>query len=384
MKPPCIFSTPKKIMMEWGLHTANEKQIIMKTLTKILFLQFVLFGFLLSGCYNDFNDPEPYKIYTDADFADSQIVPIRTVKQLFIDKYGSGTTSVGKGMEITENYVIKGKVISNDAYGNVYRTMYIQDESGAIEVKIGTTGTYNEYKVGQTVFVKTQGLVIGSYRYMLSLGVASVDPSYANGYIDVKNLINSIIFRGERTKLTAADTLVVNSPAELNDDQLGCLLRINGLTSYYGVWDGDTYPSFLEQIDQVYTNYSFLSVINEWKAYDQALDAYEKNPADNPEPVAPKSPRPATLEYPTYAFNNENNRYYGTALFKFGAGAVSEKNQNLLVRSSGYARFSLDKLPANGTKANITAIYTKYSSKSGSYIKYQLLLNNVTDVEIIP
>lgn len=346
----------------------------MKTLKKILFL--ALFGFLLSGCYNDFNDPEPYKIYTDADFADSRIVPIKTVKQLFYDKYGSAAASVGKGMEITENYVIKGKVISNDAYGNVYRTMYIQDESGAIEVKIGTTGTYNEYKIGQTVFVKTQGLVIGSYRYMLSLGVASVDPAYANGYLDVKNLISSVIFRGERTKLTAADTLVVNSPSELNDNMLGCLLRINGLTSYYGEWDGDSYPSFLEQVDQVYTNYSFLTVIKEWKAYEEAVAAGK--PA-----VTPKSPRPATLEYPTYAFNSDNNRYYGTALFKFGAGSASDKNQNLLVRSSGYARFALDRLPENGTKANITAIYTKYSSKSGSYIKYQLLLNNVTDVEIV-
>lgn len=344
----------------------------MKTLKNIWFLQIVLCGFLMAGCYNDFTDPEPYKVYTDADFGD-QIVPITKVKQVFYDKYGDGSGSVGKGIEITDDYVIKGKVISNDGFGNIYRTMYIQDNSGAIEVKIGTTGNYNEYKVGQTVYVKTKGLVIGSYRYMLSLGMPSVDPDYANGYIDVKNLINTIVFKGERTKLTASDTLVVNSPSELKDENLGRLTRINGLTSYYGVWDGNTYPSFLEQIDKVYTDYSFLKVIEDWKAYDKAV-------SEGKEPVVPASPRPATLDYPTYAFNSDNNRYYGTALFKFGAGSEMAKTENLLVRSSGYSRFSLDKLPENGAKVNITAIYTKYSSKSGSYIKYQLLLNNVTDV----
>lgn len=214
----------------------------MKTLKNILFIQALLLGLLLTGCYNDFDDPAPAKIYTDEDFAGSEIVPISTVKQLFYDKYGTGAGSVGKSLEVAEDYVIKGKVISNDAYGNIYRTMYIQDESGAIEVKIGITGAYNEYKVGQTVYVKTQGLVIGSYRYMLSLGIASVDPDYANGYIDVRTLINTIIFKGEHTKLTAQDTLVINSPSELNDDYLGRLVRINGLTSYYGRWDSDTYP----------------------------------------------------------------------------------------------------------------------------------------------
>ena len=364
-------------MPEWF---KNKKFKRMKTLKNILFIQALLLGLLLTGCYNDFDDPAPAKIYTDEDFAGSEIVPISTVKQLFYDKYGTGAGSVGKSLEVAEDYVIKGKVISNDAYGKIYRTMYIQDESGAIEVKIGITGAYNEYKVGQTVYVKTQGLVIGSYRYMLSLGIASVDPDYANGYIDVRTLINTIIFKGEHTKLTAQDTLVINSPSELSDDYLGRLVRINGLTSYYGRWDSDTYPSFLEQVDQVYTNYSFLTVISDWKKYDEDMAAHEADPENVPYPTEPASPRPATLEYPTYAFNSNNNRYYGTALFKFGAGGASDPTENLLVRSSGYARFALDKLPENGAKVNITAIYTKYSAKSGSFIKYQLLLNNVTDV----
>ena len=67
------------------------------------------------------------------------------------------------------------------------------------------------------------------------------------------------------------------------------------------------------------------------------------------------------------------DKYYVSACFALN-------DQQYIVRSSGYARFALNPLPADGEKVNITAIYTKYSSKSGGYIKYQLVLNNVTDV----
>ena len=42
-------------------------------------------------------------------------------------------------MVIEDDVVIKGKVISSDAEGNVYKSLYLVDDSGAIEVKL-TTG----------------------------------------------------------------------------------------------------------------------------------------------------------------------------------------------------------------------------------------------------
>lgn len=347
----------------------------MKRLKNILLLQVVCLGVLFAGCYNDFSDPAPAKVYTDADFGD-QLVPIRKVLQLYYDKYGKNT--VGEGLEITEDYVIKGKVISNDAYGNIYRTMYLQDTSGAIEVKLGISGIYNEFKVGQTVYVKAKGLVLGNYRYMLSLGMPSVDADYANGYMDVRTIINAHVFRGKFEGLTKNDTLVVRSPSELSDDQLGRLVRIEGLVSRFGSvtinGSTDIYPSFLEQVGTVYTNYEYAKVIADWKAYREALAKHEADPANQPLPEKPVAPDPGSeVTVPTYAFNNSVDKYYVSACFALGSS-------NYIVRSSGYSRFALDPLPADGQKVNITAIYTKYSSKSGGYIKYQLVLNNVTDV----
>ena len=65
----------------------------------------------------------------------------------------------GKPLHIEQDIVVGGQVISSDASGNIYRSLYIQDDSGAIEVKIGNSGLYNDYKVGQTLYVKCQGLV---------------------------------------------------------------------------------------------------------------------------------------------------------------------------------------------------------------------------------
>lgn len=357
----------------------------MKTLKNILYLQIVLFGLLLGGCYNDFDDPKPYKLYTDADFTGETLITVSQLKQLYYDRFGKST--INKGLEITEPYVLKGKLISSDATGNIYRTMYLQDATGGMEIKIGVSGIYNELKVGQTIYVKLKGLYLGNYRYMFSVGAASVDAKYPTGYIEVKELIDATIFPGERTKLTAGDTLVVNSPDRLNDDMLGCLVRFNGLKSYYGSWDGNTYPSFLEVLptdsgENQYTDYSFVKVVADWKAYDEALAKYEADPEHNPMPAQPVSPRPAK-EYPTFAFSNDNNHYYGSALFKFGAGDPNVKTENLLLYTSGYARFALAELPANGAEVNVTAIYTKYSSSSGGYIKYQLLLNNLTDLVVV-
>lgn len=341
-------------------------------INRLLLLPLLAVSLLLPGCYSDFNNPEVKKTYTDADFEDATIISIKQLKQLFYDNYGSGADALGKSCTVTDNYVIKGKVISSDKDGNIYRTMYIQDETGAIEVKLGVTTSYNIFPVGQIVYVKCRNLVIGNYRYMLSLGIESTDASYANGYISVWPLINTVVFPGERTKLTSADTVIVKDYRYLQNnelDLLGRLVKIEGLTSYFGTWSGDVYPSFLEQVDDVYTTYGFEQVIKEWNDY---LNGKTK--------VEPKSPRPGNLNAPTYAYNYDNNKYYGTALFKFGSTSSTLEFQNLLVRSSGYSKFALEPVPANGTKVNITAIFTKYSAKSGGYIKYQLLLNSDDDI----
>ena len=81
--------------------------------------------------------PEKDKIYTAADF--EKITPISELAARY--NYGSQ-----QAVLIQDNIVISGKVSTDDQPGNFYKTMYIQDETGAIELKVGRNGLYNEYK----------------------------------------------------------------------------------------------------------------------------------------------------------------------------------------------------------------------------------------------
>lgn len=48
-------------------------------------------------------------------------------------------------------YIIKGRVISSDASGNIYKSMYIQDATGAITLSINQASLYNFYPFGQEI-----------------------------------------------------------------------------------------------------------------------------------------------------------------------------------------------------------------------------------------
>ncbi|MBQ8672693.1 MAG: hypothetical protein IJ511_01340 [Bacteroides sp.] len=314
-----------------------------------------------TGCYEDFDDPEPAKVWTDADFGGSKLISIRDFKQLFYDAYGNGSSSLAKTLEITDDYVIKGKVISSDKDGNVYKSVYIYDadSQSAIELKL-MVSNYVYYQPGQTLYVKTKGLAIGNYRFMLSVGLMPTEDDIAKGYanrnMETMMQLNQHVFEGEQGEITSGDILVVtpdNYKTTLSDDALGRLVRFEGLTYKEGNFDGDKYPQYLETL---YLNGSTTATYTNKYYAAEGLT-------------------------PTYAYSYDNERYYGSALFTYTPGDEKSKASNFIVRVSGYSNFALEPLPAHGSQGNITAIYTKYSSKSGGYIKYQLLINEFEDIE---
>lgn len=328
----------------------------MNKIFKLFMLAVVTLGF--SGCYNEFEEPAPAKVWTKEDFSGSKLISIKDFKQLFYKEYGNGASSLGKTLEITEDYVISGKVISSDQAGNVYKSVYIYDESSesAIELKL-MVSNYVYFQLGQTLFVKTKGLAIGSYRYMLSVGgmptAEDISKGYANRNLESNLFVNQHVFKGELGSLTASDTLVVtanNYKTALNDDALGRLVRFEGLTYKEGTFEKEKYPQYLET---TYPNGSTTA--------DYANKYYAEEGLT-----------------PTYAYSYNGNRYYGSSLFCYDNATTT--SGNYIVRVSGYSNFALQPLPSDGATGDITAIYTKYSSKSGGFIKYQLLINSINDI----
>lgn len=172
-----------------------------------------------------YDEPEPF---VPVDMDDQVNMSIAELKA----KYpGHGTP-----LEITENWIIKGQVISSDKSGNVYRELYIQDATGGIDVKVGKSSMYNDYKEGQWIYVKCRDLTLGEYGYksgnyggdgMLQLGMADPTGSYETAYIDVQLLIDRHIFRG---RVDTPVTPTVLTESQVSDSRYdGTLVTLKGL-----------------------------------------------------------------------------------------------------------------------------------------------------------
>lgn len=71
---------------------------------------------------------------------------------------------------ITQDQVLKAVITGNDESGNIFKKIYLQDKTGAIEMEVDQSSVYNYYPVGQTVYVDLNGLSISVYGDEQQLG----------------------------------------------------------------------------------------------------------------------------------------------------------------------------------------------------------------------
>ena len=65
---------------------------------------------------------------------------------------------------------MKAVITANDESGNIFKKIYLQDETGAIEMEVDQNSVYNYYPVGQTVYIDLKGLSLSMYGDELQLG----------------------------------------------------------------------------------------------------------------------------------------------------------------------------------------------------------------------
>lgn len=117
---------------------------------------------ILSSCVKqDFAEPEA----TVPSFTIPEGATLITIKQL-----KARHTSANSLDSITDDVYIQGIVTGNDQFGNIYKTLYIQDSTSGIVLSLNKTSLYNEYKQGQQIYVKCKNLILGSYGGTLQLG----------------------------------------------------------------------------------------------------------------------------------------------------------------------------------------------------------------------
>lgn len=80
--------------------------------------------------------------------------------------YCSDIVTLSDGSDL----IVKGRVVSSDSTGNIFKNVVIQDNSGAITIAINAYDLYATYQYGQEVVVNCTGLQIGGYNGLMQLG----------------------------------------------------------------------------------------------------------------------------------------------------------------------------------------------------------------------
>ena len=362
----------------------------------------LLVGVLAAGCYNDFDTPGPRKLYTDDDMAQLglQQVSIKTVKGWFTEAFGgiSGTGTNNNGWENTKTLkfgdltpdeaqfislkgrpdasdkYIKGKVISSDRQGNIYKSLYIYDGTAAIELKL-YNGLYLDYLLdldnmkSQWVYVRLDGLYLGNYRMMLSIGGAPSDgintagthKYYANSNLDNPRVAKLNVFAGEYVPLEASDILEVDASnyTSLGEDQLGRLMRFKGIKVRYAGYpnqDGVTNPPLKSGTSSSSSENPYPSwIVTDWGT-------------------------PRFGAWYRWAYNRDNVRLYASVLISYNDAATSTAEAGIYgVRTSGYSQFAMKPIPKDGAVGDVLGIYGVYGTQ-WNYAQYQISVSRIEDL----
>ena len=316
----------------------------------------------------------------------------------------------GKPWTIDKNIVISGIVSTTDRYGNFYKSFYIQDETGGMEIKLGKNGLYNDYLPGQRIYVDCNGLELGMYGYKDNSGNGMVqigfnngeDDTYETSYIESSILIDTHVFKGEiegevEPVVIDADDLPGANDTQATNQYIGKLVTIKNL---YYTWYDTKYEELQEAFALLYLdsnqdkkaskNRIFISGedtgITTWAMSEEKMDehltsgiwdgvlignANDQNygsVGDYKDKINPVNGQPY---YGIERAPASVSQYFST--MPEGAGTCVQ------IRTSGYCRFADTEIRQevlDGTMSiNVTGILTLYQGK------VQITVNNITDIE---
>jgi Family of unknown function (DUF5689) len=198
----------------------------------------------ITACNKKFDEP--------AGPSDPNITPNTTIKAL------KAMHAVGGAYDaITTDVIISGIVVADDKSGNLYKNIYIQDATGAINILLDATNLYNTYPVGRKVFINCKGLYISDYNRMIQLGMRSV----VNGVPSLEGIPSGLIANyvtGGSINNTVAPKVVTVAALTTNmqDDYLGSLIQLDG----YEFVKGDTSKTYADT--SAYKNSVNLTITN--------------------------------------------------------------------------------------------------------------------------
>lgn len=265
--------------------------------------------------------------YGNNTLQEKNVVSIAELKE----KYGITKDMINDTVRIDDGIQIKGVVTGNDAEGNIYNEIALQDETGGILVCIAQGGLCGQMQVGQEILIDLGGLYIGAYRSQPQIGVPYTSTSASGAKSTYPSRIAraewqtrfKLIGKPDATKLVAKEFDYESLKG--NETELykyaGCLVKATGV-------------------------------------------GFAK--ADGKTTYAPKSEGASTGYGVMRAFKNmTTGKDYTTN--EFG------------VRTSCYSDFAAEKLPEG--KLTVTGILTCYKSQTRYKATAQILMRQQSDVQ---
>jgi hypothetical protein len=130
-----------------------------------------------------------------------------------------------------QHFVVKAVVVSSDEGGNCYKYLTVQDQTGGIEIAVDQNSLFNEYPVGQIVYINCDGLVVGDYYNKYQIGwiyegsIGRINYMFLNRYLSLDGMpsldnINELSPCG--------GVCMIYSDADLSPDKVNCLCTIKG------------------------------------------------------------------------------------------------------------------------------------------------------------
>ncbi len=131
---------------------------------------------LLLFCSSCIAHSEMYPEEDDGAVTGETRVSIRYLKTIY----------TGYATPVTQPWMIQGWVTANDRYGSFPYTIWLEDDTGGLALKVGGEDLFVDYPVGQRLTVRCRGLVLGGYGGEVSLGAESSESGYQNAFIPQK------------------------------------------------------------------------------------------------------------------------------------------------------------------------------------------------------
>ena len=165
----------------------------MKSINKIFVISLTALAILLPACHQYEPVTEGYVKEADAWKAtytiDSLVQTylsvngdITPVRENDLSKDGLSNTGVfsldtlpALNADGSNAIIIRGRIVSEDVAGNIYKTLVIQDElhpEQGLKLSVDAGSLSGIYPIGQLVAIRCNGLVLGKYAAQVQLGVA--------------------------------------------------------------------------------------------------------------------------------------------------------------------------------------------------------------------